>query len=194
MLGSVLQVAASRDLAYPLIRYGIGVHSMEHGYTGVSPIGQRLSSSGSSSVPISHWLLGINYFFKYLCNMYVLLLYHDRYTTLNWVYLAMIVLYIWRVESKSQWKNTLTPLYGTPHLSRLQTVMKAVIESGLLYTVTSISVFFTCVTRSNAIFITSAAVRLYLLLFVHPPHCFHIGCSSYWNSIRSRPNSSHSSG
>lgn len=136
MLGSVLQVAASRDLAYPLIRYGIGVHSMEHGYTGVSPIGQRLSSSGSSSVPISHWLLGINYFFKYLCNMYVLLLYHDRYTTLNWVYLAMIVLYIWRVESKSQWKNTLTPLYGTPHLSRLQTVMKAVIESGLLYTVT----------------------------------------------------------
>lgn len=78
---------------------------------------------------------------------------------LNWVYLAMIVLYIWRVESKSKGKNTLTPLYGTPNLSRLQTVMKAVIESGLLYTVTSISVFFTSVTRSNAIFITSAAVR-----------------------------------
>lgn len=71
----------------------------------------------------------------------------------------MIVLRIWRVESKSRGKNTLTPLYVTPHLSRLQTAMKAVIESGLLYTITSVTAFISVVAGSNSIFITTAIVR-----------------------------------
>ncbi|KAF9459967.1 hypothetical protein BDZ94DRAFT_1311927 [Collybia nuda] len=76
--------------------------------------------------------------------------------SLNIYATTMIVLRIWRVESESRGKNTLTPLYVTPHLSRLQTAMKAVIESGLLYTITSVVNFIVLVSGSNATFITTA--------------------------------------
>ncbi|KAF9460001.1 hypothetical protein BDZ94DRAFT_1266871 [Collybia nuda] len=71
---------------------------------------------------------------------------------------SMIVLRIWRVESKSRGRNTLAPLFvaRAPHLSRLQIAMKAVIESALIYTITSIVTFLTHITGSNSVYITTA--------------------------------------
>ncbi|KAF9459966.1 hypothetical protein BDZ94DRAFT_1311926 [Collybia nuda] len=76
--------------------------------------------------------------------------------SLNIYATSMIVLRIWRVESESRGGNTLMPLYVTSRPSRLQAAMKSVIESGLLYTTTSIVAFISLVTGSNSIFITSA--------------------------------------
>lgn len=72
---------------------------------------------------------------------------------------AMIVLQIWRIVKANTGLECLLPLFtlNAPR-NRLQTLLQIVIESGLMYTITSFTVFVTLVSGSNSIFITSAVV------------------------------------
>ncbi|KAF9467819.1 hypothetical protein BDZ94DRAFT_1247816 [Collybia nuda] len=72
---------------------------------------------------------------------------------------SMIVFRVLTVESQCAGFEGLPPLYPftSRRRSRLQLVTRSIIESGLMYTAISIIVFITFLTKSNAVYITTAA-------------------------------------
>lgn len=72
----------------------------------------------------------------------------------------MIVYRIYRTDRETNalvLNSNIIPLMGKKR-TQLQRTMRIIIESGLLYTVVSISAFASVVAKSNTIFITSAVV------------------------------------
>ncbi|KAF8068856.1 hypothetical protein FPV67DRAFT_1668910 [Lyophyllum atratum] len=77
--------------------------------------------------------------------------------TLNLYATTMIVIRIWRVVNQAAITHKLSPFASEQPQSRLQNIMRIIVESGLVYTVVTIVVFVSHVTGSNSIYITTAA-------------------------------------
>ncbi|GLB42147.1 hypothetical protein LshimejAT787_1101620 [Lyophyllum shimeji] len=76
---------------------------------------------------------------------------------LNLYATTMIVIRIWRVVNETAMTHRLFPFCPVQPQSRLQNIMRIIIESGLVYTLSTVIVFATLLSGSNSIFITSAA-------------------------------------
>lgn len=81
----------------------------------------------------------------------------------------MIVFRVLTVERQRAGLEGLPPFYpfSSRRTSRLQLVTRSIIESGLMYTTMSVIVFITFLLKSNAIYITSAAVSDSVLFAVY---------------------------
>lgn len=81
----------------------------------------------------------------------------------------MIVFRVLTVERQRAGLEGLPPFYpfSSRRRSRLQLVIRSIIESGLMYTTMSIIVFITYLLKSNAIYITSAAVSDSVLVAIY---------------------------
>ena len=74
----------------------------------------------------------------------------------------MIVYRIWNARDGTQNSAQST------NITRLDSVIRIVIDSALGYTLVSLTLFFSRVARSNALYITSGAVSLlWLIMYTH---------------------------
>ncbi|TFK36547.1 hypothetical protein BDQ12DRAFT_576569, partial [Crucibulum laeve] len=77
---------------------------------------------------------------------------------LNVLATSLIVYRIWTVDRENNCnRQSLSPSHRPARKTGLHITMKIIIESGLVYTLTSITVFISHLARSNALYITSAA-------------------------------------
>ena len=82
-------------------------------------------------------------------------------------YVGMIVYRIWNARDVAPGFMETGSNIQSLKMTRLDSVIRIVIDSALGYTLVSLSVFFTQVAGSNAVYITSCAVSL-LLLTMYP--------------------------
>ena len=75
-------------------------------------------------------------------------------------YVGMIVYRIWNARDGAQGFMETGTSTQSPKMTRLDSVIRIVIDSALGYTLVSLTLFFSQVARSNAIYITSGAVSL----------------------------------
>ena len=73
----------------------------------------------------------------------------------------MIVYRLWNARGRARNSAQST------NMIRLNSIICIVIDSGLGYTLVSLTLFFSQLARSNALFITSGAVRLSLIIYTH---------------------------
>ena len=79
-------------------------------------------------------------------------------------YVGMIVYRVWNARGGApSYMETGNSTQST-NMNRLDSVIRIVIDSGLGYTLVSLTLFFSRLARSNAIYITSGAVSIFLLI------------------------------
>ncbi|GLB42370.1 hypothetical protein LshimejAT787_1103850 [Lyophyllum shimeji] len=115
---------------------GVGVTALSMYQQGVLTFGSRVNGGAISHVYISFWSSTI------VLNLYA--------TTL-------IVLRIWRAVNQTAKAQRLSPLFSSQSQTRVQLVMRIVIESALVYTIMSFIVFINQLTGSTSVYITTAA-------------------------------------
>lgn len=78
---------------------------------------------------------------------------------------GMIVYRIWNAQDDSQ--GLLGDTNGAQYarMTPLNSVIHIIIDSGLGYTLVSLTLFFSQVARSNSLYITSGAVSLYKYIY-----------------------------
>ncbi|KAF8068864.1 hypothetical protein FPV67DRAFT_1448721 [Lyophyllum atratum] len=70
---------------------------------------------------------------------------------------TLIVLQIWRAVNETARAHRFTPFFSMQPRGRLHTVMRIIVESGLIYTVMTVIIFITQITGSDSVYITTAA-------------------------------------
>jgi hypothetical protein len=81
-------------------------------------------------------------------------------------YVGIIVYRIWNARDDAQGFMGTGSSVQSQEMTRFDSVIRIVIDSALGYTLVSLTLFFSQVTRSNALYIASGAVSL-LLLTIH---------------------------
>ena len=84
--------------------------------------------------------------------------------TYSVTYVGMIVYQIWNARDHARGFMETRSSAQSPKMTRLDSVIRIVIDSALGYTLVSLTLFFSQVARSNAIYITSGAVSLLWLI------------------------------
>ncbi|KAF8068866.1 hypothetical protein FPV67DRAFT_1490019 [Lyophyllum atratum] len=127
-----------RMIIFPVFLWlgGVAVTALSMYMQGVLTSGSRVNGGTLSHVYISFWSATI---------------------TINIYATAMIVLRIWRSVRETAMAHRFTPFYSPKTQSRLQNIIRIIIESGLIYTAMSIIVFVTQLSGSNSVYITTAA-------------------------------------
>jgi len=99
----------------------------------------------------------------------------------------MIVYQVWNARDNAPSITGTGNSAQSTSITRLDSVMRITIDSGLGYTLVSLTLFFSYVARSNALYITSGAVSLLsLVMYPNTMTTLHV----FWRT--SRPWESHS--
>ncbi|GLB42369.1 hypothetical protein LshimejAT787_1103840 [Lyophyllum shimeji] len=127
-----------RSVIFPVFLWlgGVAVTAISMYRQAVLTSGSRVTGEAISHVYISFWAETI---------------------ALNLYATTLIVLQIWRAVNQNVKAHRFTPFFSLQPQSRIQIVMRIVIESALIYTVMSVIVFFTQLSGNNSVYITTAA-------------------------------------
>ena len=103
---------------------------------------------------------------QYIHNRYVLGTVHGVYllTLVPTTYVGMIVYRLWNARDDARDLVETGSRTRSPKTTRLDSIIRIVIDSALGYTLVSLTLFFSQIARSNALYITSGAVSFWLTL------------------------------